>query len=342
MRWVLGVLVVVALATLAPVGLAQPSPPALSLVYDAPASCAPQAEFEGLLRGRLGARAPADLAGRTLRVQITPIDGQFSGRLSLVERDGRFTTKTLSGRDCGELVDALSLVAALAVQSDDAIAADHESPPLQVPASAPTADERRTQAPATVTEPHAEGQPPRGAPRTAGRSRFGVELGGLVAGGPAPAPILSGIVGLDWALDTASLLSPAAGVGFAVGAAPEVTTEGGTATFAWWVARVEACALRVDVGHVLRFRGCLLGDWGTISARGSHTFSPASSSRTWFSVGAASNLEFPLGARFAIHLVAGIEAPLRRDRYAFGTHDFFDVPFLVVTGSAAVAVYLSR
>ncbi len=52
------------------------------------------------------------------------------------------------------------------------------------------------------------------------------------------------------------------------------------------------------------------------------------------------SLEVPLGPAFALDPAIGIEAPLRRDRYAFGATDFFEVPALVATGGVSVVAYV--
>jgi hypothetical protein len=304
---------------MARLALGQPRAQAPSLVYAGPASCPREEEFVRRLRAHLGASQQSDRTRRTLDVRLARADSQYVGRLSLVEPDGRSTTKTLTGRDCGELVDALSLVAALALQSD-AAQTTGDQPPAPAPAEPPASRHDRPREPTR-------------------RWRLGLELGGLVAAGPAPTVLLGGDLGFDWAVVTASPFSPALGLGIIAGAAPDVTRAGGKASFSWFAARVTACAVRFAVGQVLQIRGCFLGDVGLVNARGSDTALPESSSRGWFSLGASSQLEFPAGARFAVRLVAAAQAPLRRDRYAFGAVDFFEVPAVIATGSLAAVGY---
>jgi hypothetical protein len=321
MRSVLGVLGVMALAGVAGAALAQPSPQPFSLVYVGPASCPPEAEFVRRLSARLGASRATESVPRALEVRIAQADGPFVGRLSLIEADGRSTAKTLNGRDCNDLVDALALVAALALQGDDA--ALHDERP------APAASVAPPQPPARRVE----------SDQAPGGSRFGAAIGGLVAAGPAPAVILGGTAAVDWAWVTASPLSPAFGLGAVAGAAPDVTRAGGRASFMWVAARVDACAVRLVVNEALQVRGCFLADIGFVYARGGDTVNPTSRTRGWLSLGASSQFEFPVGARFALQLVASVEAPLRRDRYAFGSADFFEVPVLIGTGSVGVVTH---
>ena len=88
------------------------------------------------IRARLG-RSRIAARGPTLNVAIVVADGQFVGKLSLVEADGRATSKTLAGRDCDDLVDALALVAALAVEDGASDATD--SAPQAIPEPSATA-----------------------------------------------------------------------------------------------------------------------------------------------------------------------------------------------------------
>ena len=87
-------------------------------------------------------------------------------------------------------------------------------------------------------------------------------------------------------------------------------------------------------------RAGIAGDLGSLLARGDETVSPSSSSRAWASIGGAADLEVPLTARLALTAVVAVEAPLRRDRYAFGSSDFFEVPFLVAIGGVSLVAYV--
>src|SRR5579883_1025485 len=307
---------------------AQPEAPLPEIaLYEAPATCPPRAEFARRLRGRLGPAQGPGQPPRVLQVRIeTGRDGRYVGTVSLTPAGGRSTAKALSGNDCDGLVDALALVSALALRSD---AEPTDSAPPEPPA--PPAPARPAAPPPA---------PPAGPPAPAApASRWAVEVGALVASGPAPSAILSGVVGVGWSGRRAGVLDPAVALDLAAGASPDLAETGGTASFAWFDARADLCALGVALGPGAEVRGCLLGDAGVLRASGSNTAAPASSSRGWLSLGASARLEVAVGDRFGIHLAAAVEAPLRRDRYAFGSSDFFEVPAVVVAGSATLAAY---
>ena len=333
---------------------AEPSRGPAPTTYVAPPTCPSEAEFTKRLQARLVGPRGAERTRRAVEIRITAqTDGPFVGRLSLVGPDGGSTTKTLAARSCDELVDALSLVAALALQTDEAAANGGERATTpSAPASASADAHAEAPAPPSAPAPSARAAADVQAPTEAreanahedaaqeGRSlHLAVEVGGLAAVGVAPTVIIGGGLGVGWAPPVAGPFAPALGVGVVAGAAPDVVRSDGRASFVWLAVRLNACALRFDLGRGSTVRVCGLGDIGVVNARGSETVDPRSSSRGWLSLGASSQWEFPLSAAFAVVALAGAEAPLRRDRYAFGPADFYEVPVVIATGSVSVAAY---
>ncbi|HTB72199.1 MAG TPA: hypothetical protein VK762_03090 [Polyangiaceae bacterium] len=351
---------------------AVPDPP---LSYRAPDRCPTEEAFLGRLRSRLGPRQGPG-SGRSLAVQITFGNGRYAGQLSLVEVGGRSTTKTLSDADCEELVDALALVAALALETDDRDAgtgsappggssspasgsppatapvasgsvpaspsatASSVSPPVGVPGSLPAPTEGTSPAPpapdAHEPSPAHEASGPEAAP--APPPRLGLGLSGLVTTGPAPRPLLGGALTASWMPSGTGAFRPVLEIGGAVSASPDAPEAKGTAGFTWLTAHAVAYLLQWPPGPGALLRGGLAGDFGALLARGSDTTSPASSSRPWASLGGIVGVEVPAG-RFAVRVSAAVEAPLRRDRYAFGSTDFFEVPDVIATGAVSVVAY---
>lgn len=341
---------------------AGPDPP---LSYHAPERCPTEDAFLQRVRAR---RGPGDVAspGRSLDVQITFGAGRYVGRLSLLEA-GRSTTKTLSDADCEELVDALALVATLALETDDldrgmggATPGSSSSPspsapsssvppsPASTPASPPASPAPLpapvSTAPAGASKVDAGAEaPPAPAPDASAPSssagRFGVNLAGLATTGPAPRPLFGGALAVSWMARGTGVLRPVLELGGAASLSPDAPETKGTASFTWLTARAVAYLLQWPPGSGVVLRGGLAGDFGALFARGHDTTSPASSTRPWASLGAIVGLEVPLGTRFAVRLSAAIEAPLRRDRYAFGSTDFFEVPEIIGMGAISVVAY---
>jgi len=346
--------------------------------YRAPAACPAQETFLEHLRSRVGASQAARGSGRGLDVQIVLAGDRYVGRLSLIAADGRSTNKTLDDADCGELVDALALVAALALETDGV---EHDAPdpgrapsvlapvraPTPAPAQAPTsAPAPAPPAPAPAPAPAslapapapAQAHAPESAPAPAPDStpapalaslpasgsmsgpRLGIALAGFAAAGPAPTPVFGPALTLRLMWPAAGLLRPTLELGGAAGLSLDAAEPKGTATFEWWTARTIAYVVQASPGRGVVLRGGVAGDFGVLFARGSHATSPATSSRPWASLGLAAGLEVPLGSGFAVLPAVSVEAPVRRDRYAFGSTDFFEVPRIIATGGVAIVAYL--
>jgi hypothetical protein len=170
--------------------------------------------------------------------------------------------------------------------------------------------------------------------------RLGVALAAFAATGPAPTPLFGPALTLRLVWPAAGLLRPALELGGAASLSPDAAETKGTATFEWWTARAIAYLVQGSPGGGVVLRGGVAGDFGVLLARGSDTTSPATSSRPWASLGLAAGLEVPLGSHFAVLPAVAVEAPLRRDRYAFGSTDFFEAPRVIATGGVAIVAYL--
>jgi hypothetical protein len=366
-------------------------PDAPTVSYRAPAACPVEETFLQRLRARLGTSRGAANPARTLDVQITASNGRYVGKLSLAEADGRTTTKTLEAVDCGELVDALSLVAALALAPDDvdgsgrnrsdtpstasaptpmtpppastpgpgppapgsASAPTPASPPVSAasapgptPTPVPPSAPGPTPAPASTPGPAAGSVPESASPAletatgSTAPSRLGLALGGHAAVGPAPRALFGAALSVHWVLTGAGVFAPALDIGGAASLSPDAPEAKGTASFAWLTARALVYLVQWPLGAGVVLRAGAAGNVGVLVARGHDTTSPATSARPWASLGAVAGVEVPLGSRFAVHPDVSLEAPLRRDRYAFGSSDFFEVPVVIATGSVSVVTYL--
>jgi hypothetical protein len=332
--------------------------PTPALGYRAPATCPTAETFAARLRGQLGGTQAWPDAGRALDVRIVEDGARYVGTLSLTEAGGRSTAKTLDDPSCTALVDALILVAALALETDATdgrapaptpapkATTSPATPPKSAQPSAPAPAQPSAPAPAPTPAPAVTpsgGNEPSAEPRpseTSSTSRIGVLLGGLVAIGPAPNVLLGGALSLRWEAAAAGVFGPALELGGAVSRAPDATGANGTASFTWFAARAAAHLLRWSPLTGLTLRAGITGDLGVMQARGSTTTSPASSSRLWASLGLAGAVEVRLGPGVALLPMIGAEAPLRRDLYAFGSTDFFQVAPIVGTATLSVVAYV--
>ncbi|HEX4477454.1 MAG TPA: hypothetical protein VH142_20330 [Polyangiaceae bacterium] len=100
----------------------EPSPRPAELVriaYDAPADCPSRDAFLARVRSRVGTawEAPADGAARTVQVTVVREFGNSAARLAFVDENGRPVHRAVSGATCDEVVSAIALVTALAIES---------------------------------------------------------------------------------------------------------------------------------------------------------------------------------------------------------------------------------
>ncbi|MGH7435770.1 MAG: hypothetical protein ACRENE_08850 [Polyangiaceae bacterium] len=304
------------------------SSPEPALAYQAPDTCPSRDEFERRTQARLHHALSAETAGRHVQVVLARKGATYEGRVTLVEPDGRATTKTLEGSDCDGVVDALSLVAALALEPGGAApppraALPAPAPPASSPAATPSAQ-----------TPSSDSAPLPSRPL----SRFELNLGGTVAVGVVPSPLLGATLGFDWVDVAAGPLDTAFGLAITASLAPDVHPAGGTAHFAWITLRPLACPFGLSAGRSLAVRGCATGDFGLVVASGEDTVAPATSVRQWGSLGGSCRLETLPRASLRAQVEAGVQAPLRRDRYAFGPNDFFQVPVAIFTTAVSLAV----
>jgi hypothetical protein len=326
--------------------------------FSAPNTCPSEADFLRRYRSRLRASRSA----RAIEVRIEASGPQYVGTLSLVDDRGQSTTKTLKDRDCVALVDALALVAALEADAPESDldssllpAPSSPPPPSPAPSPPPASSSSSSEGGPSSTAPSPERAPPvvdvpsrtpeitaipPSPSASAQATRLGVALEGHGAAGPAPVPLLGTGLFVRWIGAGGAPFGLAVDLGAAASFAPATSVSKGRATFTWLTVSADVYLLRWSLGAGALMRAGIAGDLGSLLARGDETVSPASSSRTWASVGGVADLEVPLTARLALTAVVAVEAPLRRDRYAFGSSDFFDVPFLVAIGGVSLVAYV--
>jgi hypothetical protein len=298
-----------------------------------------------------------EAAGPTVRAVIAPAPrGGAVGELVIVQPDGRSSSRRLSAASCAEATDAIALIIALTLDPLSATAAvtiagagrpaapaappsapQTEPPPPPVatnePARAPPeASPALAPAPARSAEatPRSErGAPPAppserepsvaaapSPPPVATQGRLGAGASAQAILGPAPGALPSLGVYLRAALDREALWSPAVIVAGAHAWSSGLVEAGGTAAFTLDAVTVDACGLRL---HLAPFeaRACATALYGRLSAVGSETYSPATSSRPYAAAGGAVLLSLELGRAFELSGRFGAGASLIRDSFAF-------------------------
>ena len=163
----------------APVARAQASG-SFQLEYAAAADCPSASAFAARIQDHtpLARQAGAHEAARRFRAVFDTSGRSTTGRLEIIEVDGRLSVRMVEGRDCPEVADALALVAAIVIDPNARRAVPAPARPAAAapPAVTPT---RTTVAPATLTsagQPASEGRASRSAPVGAEDFRLRLEL----------------------------------------------------------------------------------------------------------------------------------------------------------------------
>jgi hypothetical protein len=269
---------------------------------------------------------------RLLRVEIARAAGsKVRGTLTL-SADGKSATREVVGQSCPEVVSALALVAALAIDPHASTkpAPDLAQPappdPAPVPPPAPPPDPPPPPPP-PASPPPPPPPPARAPPPEAPPSRFVLSAalrGGMRAGTlPNLAPELGGTVEGVWA--RRSILSPSLRLDVA-GSTSQTSNAGpASASFGWTGVRLLVCPLRV-ARERLSFAACAVVDGGALSAHASGLEKAQSDTRLFLGVGAGLTGRYSIGSRLFLGLDAGFSAPVRRDRfYAAGSGSTPDV-----------------
>jgi hypothetical protein len=270
---------------------AEPAPDG-AIAYRAPAGC-PDADA---FRRELVARAPVGWSTRLpdLAVTIVPVARGFAGELR-----GEGLERRLEGERCDDVVRALALIAALALEAAPAEAAPVEAPP---PAPRPAVAVDRPPAPAPAPTPSAS-------PRRPAVVRVGV--GVALLGGVMPDPELDVPLHVEVAggRDAASARLSVASL-----SGQTEMSDGVRAEFGLLVASLEGCALPLRLGD-LRLGGCAAFEVGRLVARAEGLDEARRRARPWLAPVALARLRWRLGGRVVLDLAGGLAVPLVRDRF---------------------------
>jgi hypothetical protein len=316
--------------------------------YSASPGCPDEGAFVARVRARTSRlRAPAPGEGASeYRVQVTPMAAGARGSLTVVEPSGATSSREVEGDTCESVVEALALIAALALDPDASTAL---LPPMGASApSSPTASSAPAQGAAAGEPPRAiardapveaRSEPPAPSPWAAHLAAMaGAELTSGLAPGVLVGPALS--VEAIWRQrDWPTAVEPVLDVRLGVSRlAATVPAHVGSARFAWTLGRLEGCPVRAVVGS-FEVLPCVRFDGGDLQAVGLGVDLPRpAASRLWLSLGALCRLRWTPLPPILLEVDAGVSAPLVRDRFYFDTPptSIYDVPALAaVAGGAA-------
>jgi hypothetical protein len=256
--------------------------------------------------------SPRGEGSSVYRVHAETTSDGAHGRLDVVDASGATSSREVEGSTCKDVVDALALVLALAV---DPNASTAPLPPLAPPAAAPppvaTAIERPMAPPAA----------PRAPPWS---SHLGASAGAALKTGAAPALLVGPMVGLGAAWEPSaqgSRIEPALELRatFTWAQSGTIPVGAGAARFTWTAGLLDVCPVRATAGRV-QAAPCARIEGGILDAAGLQLDVNHDVSKPWVAVGAAARVRWaPVGALF-VDLDGALLASVLR------YHIFFDQP----------------
>jgi len=308
-------------------GLATPDPgkgaKPVQVEFDAPAGCSSAGAFFGSLRSRTDEVRQSDGSEpyTTIQVRLTRNRGRVLGELRVVDDRGKTDTRKVHGASCDDVVQALSLTAALAVDPnallsapatapaptavDDAGADKRATPPVSNPPATKKPDEPDEKKAADLDE--ADARPPLDVPW--------LELG---AGALGTALLTSGVasgiaLSSRWNLAGSGVLR--ATLGLAVThARNDLLMSPGAVQVSLTGLEANACPLRLGIG-VFTVQPCALMMVGWFAASGREATYTYDVDHLWLSAGGVVHASAFLGEGLSLDLDGGVSAPFFKRRF---------------------------
>jgi hypothetical protein len=283
-------------------------PEQVQLDYVSGAGCPNKALFVNEVKARI--RRPVAWVAMngafSIIVSLNETQGEAVGRLELARGGAEATRREFTAASCQEVGSALALVVALAL---DPNARTDPLPPTEL--TEPLPPEENAPAPAplppsppTAVEAAAAPRPSPASPKVAPRPplRYAVWFGPAagVDGGYAPEPLVTVGVSLGARVTLGSSFSPALQLTPLWGRTGSTGPAAEFGTFAWSMARLEACPVDFQLAKSLRLVPCLAGELGRLSARGrgSELYEATAVDRFWGAAGVTVALHLNLGSWF--------------------------------------------
>jgi len=272
------------------------------LEYWAKGHCPDAAEFARQIQSRAPhlRLAEGDEPALGFYAELVEGGGSATGRLTARSPDGREVVREVGGQTCDDVVTALALIAALAMDPNQ-------------PATRPRArrEQRHTVEPEAVVDSTPEPVSP------LERWTYGVGGGLGFESAIAPSPGFGLDVMFEAEAPGGSALRPLLLVSAHRSSSPGTQTEGGTVALTWLALRSAVCPLRWPEQTPLYLRACGFLDIGALQGSASNQFESHSATHTWFAGGGFGRLEAMVGD-VAFELDGGVAVPF--------LHQDFGVP----------------
>jgi hypothetical protein len=282
-----------------------PSPPPIPLriAFEAPTDCSSKDAFYAGVRARTERvrLANADESATELQVRLSESGTGVHGELRMLGENGVTDTRNVDGGSCDEIVEALSLTAALALDPAARVT------PTPAPSAEPPKPKPPERAP-PATPPPSPREP----------SSVGFELGANVMVSEVVSPFtnVGGELSARLRFRGEGLAEPSIGVAF-VRLQNDFFGEPKRASIRYTALALTACPARWSMGDTVRLEPCALFLAGWLGAAGKGNTYNSSVIRTLYGPGGSLTLAVPFDA-LSVELSGAFMLPLVRRRFVVG------------------------
>ncbi len=307
--WSLGV----AIATVSFYARAQtPSAGVVKLDYREGAACGGESAFVA----QVTARSPrvhfstnGEAASRALAVRIEPRGARMAGRIELRDADGTVTERNVTGASCDDVISAVGLVAALAL--DPLASTSPSTTTTTTTSTSPSANTENT----STNKEKIESEDDNAQTLAPERRRWSVGAGadGEVVFGVTPDPLFAVPVFFEVTRALGEHATIGSGLRFERAGETSLDATGAGADFTWTAGAVDLC-LGWRVSRV-RLHVCARSHFGAIDAHGEGATPNRSATRPWVDVSAALALRVRIAGPIFVELNGSAGIALVQDRF---------------------------
>jgi len=321
------------------------------LEYSASAGCPTRAKFEDQVLQRTALAQFTDIrgTGRFFSVYVGVNEGLAVGRVTSGRGDDVGSAREVSSRSCEDVVSAVALIVALAIDPhasmapklsataefppESATELDEMTPGVQSPKTAdsavkphPTAKRAgKTKSENSTTLPlyaddFGEEEADRAKPGAVAFS-VGARASGSIWVGSTSVPMAAVAASLEAESLKATGVSPAVRLSAERSVSSTVhPSEGGGAQFTISAARLDACPMRIAIAPAVALRPCVGFEGGRLTGTGSE-LGPVTQAKTshrfWGALDESVRAEFQLSREWQVEFEAELMQPTWHDRFVF-------------------------
>jgi hypothetical protein len=328
LRWRLAGSTLALVAGFACPASAQPQVEPIRLTYRATSDCPAEARFVDAVRRRTARWqvVAGEVQARAFDVDVSAGGNRSGGVLRITALDGSVAQRAVAGATCAEVVSALALMTALAIDpsgtagesagaktsADPSAASPPEGPDAGGSSGPPVAPPDPPGAATLAPSPSAESPVAARGPSASSAARWGMGVdgqatGALLAqwgfGGGAFVEVEAGDVGPFVPSARASVFATMTSAAFGTGIGAELV---------WLFGRMEVCPWRVPRGGPLTLGVCASLDAGVLHSKGAGLPTVGTEAHLWLAPGALARAQWSIARDFWIEASGGVTVPLER------------------------------